>query len=119
MTGAEHPDALARLGQQLQRLRKASGQTLRELAATAGLSAHSNLVDYEKGRRIPPRDILRVYEQVGLEPEGSLDSLHAEASAELAERTRGTFHQRQPTGSLTAEPPEPPEPPSDAERPRP
>jgi hypothetical protein len=123
MTSADHPDpppdapldappdAPSRLGQELQRLRKSGGQTLREFAATAGLSAHSNLVDYEKGRRVPPRDIVRVYEQVGQTPDGSLDSLHAEAMAAIGGRAGGVFHPRQPNEG-SPDSPDPPENPA-------
>lgn len=45
-------------GRELLRLRLSRGLSLRRLARTVGMSAHSALVDYERGRRIPPADLM-------------------------------------------------------------
>ena len=49
------------LGQALHLHRLACGLSLRRLAAQLGLSSHSGLVDYERGVRIPPEDLLPAY----------------------------------------------------------
>lgn len=51
-------DAAVALGHELRRLRQARGLSQRALTKMLGLSAHSNIADYEHGRRIPPRDIV-------------------------------------------------------------
>lgn len=73
-----------RLGRQLRRLRLARGLSQRGLARALGLSAHSNLVQYELGRRIPPRDIVDACERLLGDGSGSLRRLLAEALAERA-----------------------------------
>ncbi|HZM81737.1 MAG TPA: helix-turn-helix domain-containing protein [Candidatus Limnocylindrales bacterium] len=52
------------LGRELRRLRMGKGLSQRELTKRLGLSAHSNIADYENGRRIPPRDIVADCERV-------------------------------------------------------
>lgn len=49
---------LRTLGTRLRALRIASGLSQRALVRRVGLSAHSNLVDYELGRRLPPADVV-------------------------------------------------------------
>lgn len=73
-----------RLGRQLRRLRLARGLSQRGLARALGLSAHSNLVQYELGRRIPPSDIIAACERLLGDDSGSLRRLRAEALAERA-----------------------------------
>jgi transcriptional regulator with XRE-family HTH domain len=52
------------LGRELRRLRRSRGLSQRALTKQLGLSAHSNIADYESGRRIPPRDIVLECERV-------------------------------------------------------
>ncbi len=73
-----------RLGKQLRRLRLAQGLSQRGLARALGLSAHSNLVQYELGRRIPPGDIIAACERLLRDDSGTLRRLRAEALAERA-----------------------------------
>lgn len=58
-----------------------------------GLRAHSNLADYESGRRVPPNDILIACEQILQVPEGHLQQirdriLHEEADRQKLEELR-------------------------------
>jgi len=62
--------------------------SFRALARQLGLSAHSGLADYESGRRIPPEDLILVYERVFDVPTGTLKELRNRAFAERAERRR-------------------------------
>lgn len=74
----------AQLGRELRRLRLQGGMSQRRLVRALGLSAHSNLVQYELGRRIPPGDIIVACERIFGEAARSLRQLHAEALAEHA-----------------------------------
>ncbi len=76
--------AAARLGQELRRLRQQQGLSQRRLVRELGLSAHSNLVQYELGRRIPPGDIVLACERLLGDRAGTLRRLLAEALAERA-----------------------------------
>ncbi|MCP3803541.1 NB-ARC domain-containing protein [Allokutzneria sp. A3M-2-11 16] len=81
--------SLVELGTALRHWRTASGLSLRRLARTIGLSAHSALADYERGRRIIPEGLVpRFAEAVG-DADGAiaaaLGALRARAAAELAE----------------------------------
>ena len=60
----------ALLGQELLRLRLERGLSLRKLARQLGMTAHSGIVDYERGVRIPPPDLMSSYVQV-LQPRGN------------------------------------------------
>jgi tetratricopeptide (TPR) repeat protein/transcriptional regulator with XRE-family HTH domain len=77
--------AAARLGRELRRLRQQRGLSQRALVRALGLSAHSNLVQYELGRRIPPGDIVAACARMLRDDSGILHRLHAEALAERAE----------------------------------
>jgi transcriptional regulator with XRE-family HTH domain len=57
----------------------------RRLTRLLGLSAHSNLSDYERGRRIPPADIVNACERLLAAQPGYLEELRRLA---LRERTR-------------------------------
>lgn len=57
-------DPATLLGRELLRLRTARGLSLRRLARLLGMTAHSGLVDYERGLRIPPRDLMTAYVRV-------------------------------------------------------
>lgn len=82
--------AAARLGGELRRLRLERGISLRQLTRLIGLSAHSNLGEYERGSRIPPSDIVAACERLLAVPPGSLQGLRETAARErvLARRRR-------------------------------
>lgn len=81
--------AAYRLGTALRLRRLELGLSQRQLARLIGLSAHSNLGDYERGQRIPPGDIVIACEQLlSLEPD-LLQSLRREALVERARRLCG------------------------------
>jgi transcriptional regulator with XRE-family HTH domain len=76
----------ALLGQELLRLRLERGLSLRKLARQLGMTAHSGLVDYERGIRIPPADLMTSYVQA-LQPDGNrLTQLYESAMAERAQQ---------------------------------
>lgn len=78
--------AYALLGQELLCLRLERGLSLRKLARQLGMTAHSGLVDYERGIRIPPPDLMSSYVQV-LQPGGSnLTQLYEAALADRAKK---------------------------------
>ncbi|MEV6235440.1 helix-turn-helix domain-containing protein [Lentzea sp. NPDC051838] len=79
-------DVYALLGQELLRLRLERGLSLRKLARQLGMAAHSGIVDYERGVRIPPPDLMTAYVQV-LRPEGNrLTQLYEAAMADRAQQ---------------------------------
>ena len=72
----------ARLGIALRRARQSRGMSLRALA-TRLYRSDSNLVEYERGHRLAPRDAVEAYEsELGVAP-GTLVALHAKARLEL------------------------------------
>ena len=84
-TARENPAAY-RLGAALRLRRLELGISQRQLARLIGLSAHSNLGDYERGQRIPPGDIVVACEQLlSVEPD-YLQKLRREALCERARR---------------------------------
>jgi transcriptional regulator with XRE-family HTH domain len=86
--------ASTRLGLELRRLRLELGISQRKLTRLLGLSAHSNLGDYERGRRIPPGDIVDACERLLHAPPGYLRELHRLALRERArERLRADARQ--------------------------
>jgi len=83
---ARERSAAYRLGTALRLRRLELGISQRQLARLIGLSAHSNLGDYERGQRIPPGDIVVACEQL-LSVEGDyLQRLRREALCERARR---------------------------------
>ncbi|WP_433428518.1 helix-turn-helix domain-containing protein [Nonomuraea sp. CA-141351] len=78
--------AIRELGAALRTWRLAQGLSLRALAHQVGLSGHGTLIDYEHGRRIPPRDLLVACERVLNVPDGELLKLRAAALSERADR---------------------------------
>lgn len=76
--------AARRLGTALRRRRLELGISQRRLARLIGLSAHSNLGDYERGRRIPPGDIVVAYERLLAVEPGYFQSLRRAAMSERA-----------------------------------
>ncbi len=74
------------LGAEIRRLRRGSGLSQRELTRQIGLSAHSNLAEYEACRRIPPADIVTDLERVLGVTGGSLQDLRSAALIERAEQ---------------------------------
>ena len=79
--------ASVQLGLELRRLRMEIGISQRSLTRLIGLSAHSNLSDYERGRRIPPADIVEACERMLQSPRGHLQKLRAQALTERARLT--------------------------------
>jgi len=85
-SAAQDAPAAYRLGRALRRRRLELGMSQRQLARLIGLSAHSNLGDYERGQRIPPGDIVMACERLlSVEPD-YLQSLRREALCERARR---------------------------------
>jgi transcriptional regulator with XRE-family HTH domain len=76
----------ASLGQELLRLRLERGLSLRKMARELGMTAHSGLVDYERGYRIPPDGLLASYAKVLHIEDDRLLVLHQAARAERARR---------------------------------
>ena len=85
----QRADAVARLGIALRLRRLELGLSQRQLVRLLGLSAHSNLGDYERGERIPPGDIVDACEQLLAAEPGSFQSLRREALYERARRLCG------------------------------
>jgi transcriptional regulator with XRE-family HTH domain len=87
---ANSPDEENCSAQELGRLmrlhRRQQGLSLRAVAKSVGLSAHSGIVEYESGRRILPEDLLHSYERALHLPSGYLRGLRQEALRERAER---------------------------------
>ena len=86
--------AVARLGVALRLRRLELGLSQRQLVRLLGLSAHSNLGDYERGERIPPGDIVDACEQLLAAEPGSFQSLRREALHERAHRLCGRDPER-------------------------
>lgn len=79
------PTATELLGRELRRLRLHRELSLRKLTRLVGMTAHSGLVDYERGIRIPPHDLFNALLSVLHPGNGQLVSLYRAA---LAERTQ-------------------------------
>jgi transcriptional regulator with XRE-family HTH domain len=80
----ENQSGRVMLGRRIRELRLAQGLSQRALTHLIGLSAHSNLADYETGRRLPPQDIVSSCERVlGLQ-DGELLGLRRAALVESA-----------------------------------
>jgi tetratricopeptide (TPR) repeat protein/transcriptional regulator with XRE-family HTH domain len=80
--GGVAPRPEERLGAALRSARKERGPSLRELARLLYLS-HSNLVEYERGHRLAPVEVVEGYEvQLGI-PKGTLVGLREAAYFEL------------------------------------
>src|SRR4051812_30037644 len=82
---------MVRLGAILYRNRVERGLSLRAMARRLGLSAHSGLIDYERGRRIPPEDLLAAYERVFDLPADRLCGLRRQALVERAALKTAAF----------------------------
>lgn len=80
------PDPLRVLGATLRQLRLSHGLSLRALAKKVGMTAHSGLVDYERGRRLPPPDLVAAYQRVF--PDGA-EQLGRLRETALAHRATG------------------------------
>ena len=78
------PPSHVLLGAEIRRLRKQRGLSQRALVRMIGLSAHSNLSDYETGRRLPPADIVGACERALGVADGYLHDLRALAVADRA-----------------------------------
>jgi transcriptional regulator with XRE-family HTH domain len=75
-----------RLGQELRRLRLERGLSLRKMARALGMTAHSGLMDYERGSRIPSDGLLASYVKVLHVDDNLLLVLHQAARTEHARR---------------------------------
>lgn len=67
------------LGAELLRLRLLRGLSLRRLARLIGMTAHSGLVDYEHGLRIPPPDLMNALDRALRPPNDRLRALYRDA----------------------------------------
>jgi transcriptional regulator with XRE-family HTH domain len=76
-------------GAHLRVLRRSKGLSMRALTDLIGLSAHSNLADYECGRRLPPRDVVEACERALGVPDRELVRLWEAALRERSERDSG------------------------------
>jgi transcriptional regulator with XRE-family HTH domain len=74
----------ATLGAEIRRLRRERGLSQRAFTRMLGLSAHSNLADYETARRLPPADIVTECERALNVTDGYLHRLHTQALADRA-----------------------------------
>src|SRR5260370_27952948 len=94
------PRPEARLGVALRRARESRGVALRALARTLHRS-HSTLVEYERGHRLAPLDVVEAYEsELGLGA-GTLAAVHEGARLELYGEDRAhlrTYVVRHPSG---------------------
>lgn len=93
--GACRSGAASRLGVELRKLRLELGISQRRLTRLIGLSAHSNLGDYERGRRIPPSDIVAACERLLEVQPGYLQQLRSLALRERA-RVQSEAYYRDP-----------------------
>jgi tetratricopeptide (TPR) repeat protein/transcriptional regulator with XRE-family HTH domain len=102
---SQSPSAAGQLGRELRRLRMGQGLSQRAFVRALGLTAHSNLVEYELGRRIPPGDIIAVYERLFGSEARSLRQLLAaaladRAAAELERPARPDLEEAEPRGAV-------------------
>ncbi|HEV2375240.1 MAG TPA: helix-turn-helix transcriptional regulator [Streptosporangiaceae bacterium] len=89
-SGAAVAGAAGWLGAELRRLRLEEGISQRRLTHLIGLSAHSNLGDYERGERIPPADIVKECERLLTVEPGYLQRLRRLALKERARASLGS-----------------------------
>ena len=73
----------ARLGAALRAARQDQKISLRDMAARLNYSAHSNLVEYERGHRLAPLSVVRGYEDALNLPSGSLTRVYERVVDEL------------------------------------
>ncbi|MFL6077228.1 MAG: ATP-binding protein [Mycobacteriales bacterium] len=99
--------ALGELGERLHQLRELHGLSLRVLARRLGLAGHGNLLDYERGRRLPPEDLVERYERVLGVAAGELVGLRERA---LAERAGRRVREQHPMPPADPEPDPEPDP---------
>lgn len=81
----DSPPCREALGREIRWHRSRLGISQRELARALGLSAHSNIGDYERGARIPPSDIVADCERLLEVAPGGLQALRRAALAERAD----------------------------------
>lgn len=91
--GRQISGALA-LGAALYQCRLERDLSLRRLAQRLGFSSHSGLLDYERGRRIPPENLVAAYEREFGITTGYLRALRERALRERAEEMVGTLIDR-------------------------
>jgi transcriptional regulator with XRE-family HTH domain len=93
------------LGTELLRLRLLRGLSLRRLARLIGMTAHSGLVDYERGVRIPPRDLMDLLQEVLQPPDDRLRLRYEEAISRRADRRcRALVVVPEPTAAVVVRP---------------
>lgn len=114
-TGGHVSNAQGRLGVELRRHRLRRGLSQAKLVTLLGLSARSNLSDYERGRRLAPLDILAAAERALRLPPRTLQTWHEAAVEEHAEAWYTTT-----LGHVSSvlDPPEPPMPDGETATPR-
>lgn len=83
---SEANPAVRALAHELMRLRLERGLSLRKLARLVGMTAHSGLVDYERGSRIPPGDLMSGLVGVLKPSDDRLTHLYRAAVAERVRR---------------------------------
>lgn len=93
-------DYAAELGLVLLRHRLSRGLSLRALAHRLGMSGHGGLGEYEKGRRIPPADLLQGWERALEIPPRELGALRGRALAQRAARKTQDRRAPRPDGSV-------------------
>lgn len=112
-TGKQHADTCcdgstisfyAELGAELLRLRLLRGFSLRKLARMIGMTAHSGLVDYERGRRIPPLDLMDALLRALQPPDDRLRTLYHAAIGQRVNRRWRSVTVLPAPWSATAEP---------------
>jgi transcriptional regulator with XRE-family HTH domain len=79
-------DMTLELGAAMRYHRIANGVSLRVMARRLGFSGHSHLADYERGRRLPGREIVTGYEEHLRVPPGQLGDIYDRALTERAKR---------------------------------
>lgn len=97
--GSTSPGHAFLLGAEIRRLRRQRGLSQRALVRMIGLSAHSNLSDYEAGRRLPPADIVAACERVLEVPDGYLQEIRAQALASRAAAVEAATDHHAPADS--------------------
>ncbi|MEO3928831.1 tetratricopeptide repeat protein [Micromonosporaceae bacterium B7E4] len=90
MTTSPDEFPYAELGEALYRCRRTAGLSLRTLARKLNMSAHSGLVDYERGKRLIPEDLLTRYERI-FDDGGGLRRLRTAVLAAQAGRSAIRF----------------------------
>lgn len=106
--------ALADLGAALHRARVARGLSLRGWARALGMSGHSGLLDYERGQRTPPADLVEASERIFGVPAGELMAMRSRVLAVRADEAAARLRAQRPGCPAPADhPPRPAQLPAD------